>query len=101
MKKKVGEVHTSIFNKAHSMLLYIKLVLHQMAHSCSESFYDHAASRCRPKQKLAFHAQTFALAVVALQGHGTRKKLQFALHEPFYAFISQVIYSSLYSLPRA
>jgi hypothetical protein len=53
-----------------------------MAHSCSESFFDHADSRFAANAKLtAVTAQTVAFAAATLRGHGARKNLQFALHE--------------------
>jgi hypothetical protein len=48
-----------------------------MAHSCSEPFYGHAASRSTAKAKLirCRRIQTIALASAALRGHGARKKI--------------------------
>jgi hypothetical protein len=60
------------------------------AHSCSESFFDHAAYRFAVNAKLSAAAdQTIAFTDAKLQGHnlkvtrGARKNFQFALHEPF------------------
>ena len=55
------------------------------AHSCSESFFDHVSYRFAVNAKLSATAdQVIAFTDAKLQGHGARKILQFALHEPFF-----------------